>query len=165
MALKKAKKKGLQNIVYHLRHAHNFLIKAFWYLFGFYYGGALKERYQFWFAKKIHWKPKNLTIVNIIIFGFGGALLYFTSKEHAMIFISLYFASWLSSIFHLAINNILFIYVIYNLIQSFFRLIYVEVTKRPIASFNLFGLIANVIHYLVVVFHRDVLKQKHEFHG
>lgn len=165
MRKKSKEKRKLISIVRHLKNSHNFLIKAFWYLLGFYYGGALKAKYQEWFAKKIGWEPKNLTIVNIIIFGFGGGIIYFVFKENAMGFVSQYFVSWMAKLFHIAIAQMLGIYTIYNLVQSFFRLVYAEVNGKAIVAFNLFGLAANILHFLVIFLHRDVLKQKHEFHG
>jgi len=163
MARKEAKR--LKSILGHLRQSHNILIKAFWYLIGFYYGGALKEKYQDWFAKKIGWEPRNLTVVNIIIFGFVGGLTYFFFRDSVLDFVGAYFVSWIARLLNVAIGKLLGLYVIYNLVQSFARLVYVEVKGRAIVAFNLFGLEANIFHYLLIFVHRDILKKKHAFHA
>ncbi len=159
MSSSKDKKKRLSDIAFHIKNAHNFLIKIFWYLFGFYYGGSLRAKYQIWFAKKIKFKPKNLTILNSLTFSFIGGVLYFSSRGHVDLFASKYLVSWLSEVFNLAFRNVLGGYVVYNILQSLFRIIYAETTKKAISSFNLLGASANLIHWVALNFHKNVIKK------
>lgn len=158
-------KKRLNNIVYHIKHAHSYLIKFFWYVFGFYYGGALLGKYQKFFAKKINIMPKTLTIVNSVIFGFGGAILYFLFGPDAIGFFSSLLLSEIQHIFKLTFIGVATTYTYYVVLMNSVRIIYSEFTKKPLVSISLMGLMMSVIHFLAVFVHRDILKKKHEFHG
>jgi hypothetical protein len=76
MGLSKKKRQELINIAKGVR-SHNFFKKLFWAIPAVYYGGVLREKYQKWFAKKLHWREKNLTICNALVFGLIVSAFYF----------------------------------------------------------------------------------------
>jgi len=151
------KKRELNKIASGIKNTHNFIKKILWFLLAIYYGGVLKEKYQKWFAEKIRWQPKNLTITNALIFGIGGSLLYFFGREEVSNFLLRVLASEVAEWLNLTIKSVLDFYTSYNFLQQIVRIFYAQSTSRAIASFNSLGAVANFVHWLGVLFKRKVV--------
>jgi len=158
-------KDNISKIAYHIAHTHHYIFKLLWYLASFYYGGTLRAKYQNWFSKKIGFHPITLTLVNAIVFGIGGSLLYLISTKHIASAFSNLFALEINQFFHISFSKTLETYAIYGLFHNGFRVIYALITKKAIASISLFGAATNLFHYILILIHRDIFKKHHEFHG
>jgi hypothetical protein len=104
MGLSKKERRELRDIAKGVR-SHNILKKIFWFIPAVYYGGVLRERYQKWFAKKLHWREKNLTVCNALIFGLITSVLYFYFGTKALGFLSGYLVSGIAAVFNMTFKG------------------------------------------------------------
>lgn len=157
MGLSKEKRLKLSSIARGVR-SHNFFKKLFWFIPAIYYGGVLRERYQKWFAKKMHWREKNLTVCNALTFGLATSVLYFYFGYQALGALSSYLVSGIAAVFHMTFKGAFYFYVWFNLFQNLGRVVYAEKTGKGIVSFSAMGAMLNIVHWSGHLFHRHVVK-------
>ncbi|MFH1326641.1 MAG: hypothetical protein ABIH59_00755 [archaeon] len=155
----KDKKRNLKEIAFNIKHTPSFIKRILWFFLAIYYGGVLKEKYQKWFADKINWQPKSITILNALIFGVGWAFLYFFGRGEISSFFLKVLASEIAKWFNLTLKSVLDLYTSYNFLQNLIRIFYSQSTNRAIASFNVLGAVLNFVHWIGVLFKKKVLNR------
>ena len=105
-------------------------------------GGVLPEKHQQKFAEKINWDSKKLTMLNAIILGGGTTLADYLIFGEGGSFITSKIAETIDTTYKIAVYS----YLIFNSLQSVFRISYAQIKNKGIASFTLFGAFIDAIY-------------------